>query len=195
MLKLVEYTEDLQLDDFYKNALSRGYENNSSKSIMIDSLNNEWDYKVWILYNNDIAVGATASHSLDILPNSYRICTRTCLFTDMLPTHHTLRTRNNIREHQHITAQYFIPACIEFCPVESDLYITSHPSPVASQNLVHKIFCPTLEKTGCLQKTHELFYRGHLQSFWKLNKVEFMKQLALYPRWNASFYNQQSQIL
>jgi hypothetical protein len=191
MLKLIEYSDDLNLDEFYRNALIRGYYNNSSKSIMVDSLKSDWDYKVWILYNGEQAIGATAAHSLDIIPNSYRICARTCLFTDLMPSHRNLRTLNNIREHQHITAQYYIPQCVEYCPVECDLYITSHPSEIASQKLVHDIFCPILEDKGCLEKTHELMYRGHLQTFWKLNKVEFMKQLQQYPRWSASFYNQQ----
>ena len=184
MLKLIEYHDGLKLDDFYSNALIRGYDNNSSKSIMIDSLRNEWDYKIWILYHADQAIGATATHSLDIIPNSYRICARTCVFTDLLPNHHNLRTLNNIREHQHITAQYYIPQCIEYCPLEVDLYITSHPSDLASQKLVHEIFCPILQEQGCLEKTHKLDYRGHVQTFWKLNKVEFMKQLQLYPRWH-----------
>lgn len=191
MLKTIEYTKSLNLNDFYDYARVKGYENNSNKNIMVDSLSKEKDYKLWILTYNDVAVGCTATHSLDILPNAYRICARTCIFTDLLPKNHTLRTVNNIREHQHITAQYFIPLCIEYCPINFDLYITTNKSVVASQRLVHSVFCPTLEKTGCLEKTHELEYRGHLQTFWKLNKIEFMKQLNQYPRWNASFYNQQ----
>lgn len=191
MLKTIEYSESLNLNDFYAYAKAKGYENNSNKVIMIDSLSKEKDYKLWILMYDDKAVGCTATHSLDILPNAYRICARTCIFTDLLPKNHTLRTVNNIREHQHITAQYFIPLCVEYCPMNSDLYITTNKSLVASQRLVHSVFCPTLEKTGCLEKTHELEYRGHLQTFWKLNKIEFMKQLNQYPRWNASFYNQQ----
>jgi len=190
MLRTIEYTDDLDLTDFYLGARTRGYENNANKSIMIDSLKKEWDYKIWILYYNDVAVGCTATHSLDILPNAYRICARTCAFTDLLPVHN-VRTTNNIRNHQHVTAQFYIPQCIEYCPIESDLYITTHASEVASQRQVHTIFCPTLEKIGCLEKTHELEYRGHIQTFWKLNKIEFMRQLNSYPRWSVSFYNQQ----
>jgi len=191
MFKLIDYSADLNLESFYQNAKFRGYENNSTRSIMIDSFKKEEDFKLWILYYNNIAVGSTATHSLDIFPNSYRICVRTCVFTDLLPSHHTLRTLNNIREHQHITAQFFMPACVNYCPIEADLYITSHLSNVASQRLVHEIFCPVLEQQGCLKKAHEVEYRGHLQTFWKLDKFKFMQQLSLYPQWSVSFYNQQ----
>jgi hypothetical protein len=186
MFKLIDYSTDLNLDTFYQNARSRGYDNNGSESILVNSFRNEHDFKLWILYYNGIAVGSTATHSLGILPNSYRICVRTCVFTDLLPTHHTLRTINNIRQHQHVTAQFFIPACVLYCPIESDLYITTHSSEIASQRLVHEIFCPTLAEQGCLEKTHELDYRGHVQTFWKLDKFKFMQQLDQFPKWNFS---------
>ena len=184
MYKLINYSDDLDLNSFYANALKRGFVNNSSKKTMIDCFANERDWHVWILYQNDEAIGSVATHSLDVIgPNAYRICARTCSFAEARPRHALITINRLINEHQNLTAQFFIPACIEYCPSDSDLYITSNESKVASQRQVHTIYCPTLEKSGVLTKTHELEYRGHVQSFWKLNKELFLEQLNSYPRW------------
>lgn len=184
MFKLVDYSDDLNLDSFYENALNRGFINNSSKKTMVDCFANERDWKVWILYQNDQAVGSVAAHSLDVIgPNAYRICARTCSFAEARPSHALITLNRLIVEHQNLTAQFFIPKCIEYCPPDSDLYITSNKSKIASQRQVHQIYCPTLEKFGVLTKTHELEYRGHVQTFWKLDKEIFLSQLNSYPRW------------
>lgn len=184
MFNLVEYNDNLDLAKFYEDAKERGFVNNSSKKAMIDCFANERDWKVWILYDNTDAVGSVAAHSLDIIgPNAYRICARTCTFAEARPSHGLITVRRLILEHQNLTAQFFIPKCIEYCPTDSDLYITSNESKVASQRQVHEIYCPTLAKTGLLTKTHELEYRGHVQSFWKLDREIFFSQLSKYNRW------------
>lgn len=191
---MCEWSPDLDLTGFYLEAAVRGHHNNSNQKILIDSISKEYDWRVWILYNDDIAIGSVGTHSmLDVGPKAYRICARTCVFTSLLPQKykHTYTLNNAIRNHQNITSQFYIPKCIEYCPEDSDLYITSNNSPEASQRLVHTIYCPTLEKSGCLEKTHEQMYRGHVQTFWKLNKIEFMNQLQQHPQWGSSFYNQQ----
>lgn len=179
MYKIIPWAADLDLTDFYAEAERKGFENNSSQRAMIDCFRNEREWQVWILYYNDVAVGSVAAHSID---EGYRICARTCILTDLLPTN-TLRTRNQIATHQHITAQYFMPACIAWAAPWEDLYITSHPSNVGTQKLVHTIWGPTLEKTGVLTRTFERLYRGHIQTFWKLNTNVFLEQLNSYPRW------------
>ena len=183
MFKLIEYNSGLDLTEFYENALSRGYLNNSNRHIMVESLCYEDNWNVWLLEYNNQYVGAMGAHTLSLFDRpSYRICTRTCVFTDLLPIN-SIRTRQNIKEHQHYVAQYYIPKCIEWCPTDSDLYITSHDSEDASQRQVHTIFCPLLAESGVLTKTHELEYRGHLQTFWKLDRDIFLNQLNSYPRW------------
>jgi hypothetical protein len=97
------------LSDFYIKAEERGFYNNASEQSLIQSISNEREYQLWILYYNDVIVGCVAAHSID---EGYRICARTCVLTDLIPTQ-SLRTRNQIINHQHITAQYFIPKCIE----------------------------------------------------------------------------------
>jgi len=183
MYSLVKWNPKLDLTEFYAEAERRGFVNNSSQKMLVDSLTKEREWCVWILYYNNKAVGSVGAHSLPELgPNAYRICTRTCVFTDLLPYHQLRALTYTIKQHQNITAQFFIPACIEWAK-DSDLYISSHPSDVGTQRLVHKIYCPALVETGALERTCELEYRGHLQTFWKLNVDVFYQQLNQLPRW------------
>ena len=182
--QLVLWNNTLDLNDFYFQANKRGYLNNASQQMLIDSLAKEKRHAVWIFYYNHQAVGSVAAHSLDLFEKpSYRILARTCCFTDLLPIQ-TLRTlQNTIINHQNYTAQYYLPTCIEWADADADLYITSNDSDVAAQRAVHNIYCPALAKTGCLEKTCEIEYRGHIQTFWRLNRSVFYEQLNAQPRW------------
>jgi hypothetical protein len=176
--KIIPWTLELDLTDFYAEAGRRGFVNNASQKAMVDCFRNEREWCVWILYYNNIAIGSVGAHSID---EGYRICARTCVFTDMLPMN-TIRTRNQIVTHQHVTAQFFMPACIDWIG-NQDMYITTHPSDVGTQRLVHTIWGPSLEKTGVLTRAFEKEYRGHLQTFWKLNTGVFLEQLAKVDKW------------
>lgn len=183
MYKLVKWTEELNLSEFYAEASRRGFENNSSQRVMVDCFNKEARSQVWILYQNNRAIGSVAAHSLPELgADAYRICARTCTFAEARPSHALITINRLIKEHQNLTAQFFIPACIEWCGSDSDMYISSHPSEVGTQRMVHNVYCPTLAKIGTLERTCELEYRGHLQTFWKLNTNVFLNQLSQYPR-------------
>lgn len=177
MYKIIPWTPELDLTEFYAEATRRNFVNNSSQRNMIDCFRNERDWAVWILYYNDLAVGSVAAHSMD---EGYRICARTCAFTDLMPAR-ALRTRNQIATHQHVTAQFFMPACIAWA--KEPMYITSHPSDVGTQRLVHNIWGPQLEQTGVLTNAFEKEYRGHKQTFWKLNPAVFLEQLSKVERW------------
>jgi hypothetical protein len=179
MYKLIPWTVDLDLSEFYSKAEERGFYNNSNERSLIQTISNEREYQLWILYYNDIIVGCVAAHSID---EGYRICARTCVLTDLIPTN-SLRTRNQIITHQHITAQFFIPACIEWVNGKGDMYITTHPSSLGTQRLVHNIYAPSLVKTNVLAKAFEKEYRGHAQTFWKLNPDEFLSQLSKVKSW------------
>lgn len=181
--RLVPWSLELNLEDFYVTAKSKGFDNNASQKRLVDNFANEREYQTWVLYYNNLAVGSVAAHSLDILPNAYRICARTCVFTDHLPLKQLRGLDYTIAKHQNVTAQFFIPACIEWAGRDKNLYITSHPSEVGTQKLVHNIYCPKLEQTGALTKECEIEYRGHLQTFWKLNVNVFYEQLNSLPRW------------
>lgn len=179
MYKIIPWSEDLDLTEFYSEAGARGFVNNSSQRAMIDCFRDEARWNVWILYYNNRAVGSVAAHTIGDL--GYRICARTCVLTNHLPKV-TLRTLNQIKTHQHVTAQFFMPACIDWVG-DHDMYITSHASEVGTQRLVHNIWGPALESTGVLTRAFEHAYRGHKQTFWKLNKEVFLDQLSKVERW------------
>ena len=178
MYKIIPWTLELDLTDFYRYCESKGFINNASQKAMIDCFGNEREWCVWILYYNDVAVGSVAAHSID---EGYRICARTCVLSELLPLN-SLRTRNQIVTHQHVTAQYLMPACIEWVGDKADMYITSHPSEVGTQRLVHTVWGPSLEKTRVLTRAFEKEYRGHTQTFWKLNADVFLEQLRSAPK-------------
>jgi len=104
------------------------------------------------------------------------------VFTELIPTN-SLRTRNQIITHQHVTSQFLIPKCIEWAGSDSKLYITSNENQVGTQRLVHRIFGPAMEKTGQMTRIKEVEYRGTKQTVWQLHQDKFLKELEKYPRW------------
>ena len=185
MIEMIRWSEDLDLSDFYAKAASKGFGNNSSRKMLVDCFANERQKQTWMLYHNSKAVGSVAAHSLDVPElgsNAYRICARTCVFTDELPRM-SLRTVTGITTHQNYTAQYLMPTCIDWCPTDSDLYITSTESEVGSQRLVNKIFCPALESTNVLKFAGSFTYRNTVQNFWLVNVDKFNEELSRYGRW------------
>lgn len=186
MYRLIPWSESMDLTEFYSKANASGFKNNSSQRLLVDSLNNETEKQVWILYYNNTPVGSVAAHSFDLMgKNCYRICARTCVFTDQLPFT-SLRTLTGITTHQNFTAQFFIPQCIDWAPDDANLYITSNELETGSQRLVHKIFCPALEKTGILTFCGNKEYRGVIQSIWQLHVDNFLEDLAKYKRWSLN---------
>lgn len=183
MYKVIPWSADLDLTEFYATASARGFVNNASQKMLVDCFNNEREKQVWILYYNKIPVGSVAAHSFDEMgPNSYRIAARTCVFTDLLPLN-TLRTANQIVTHQHVTSQFLIPTCIEWAPKGSNLYITSNENDAGTQRLVHRIFGPAMEKSGQMKRVKDLFYRGTTQTIWQLLPDRFYEELGKYSRW------------
>lgn len=184
MFKIVPWSENLDLDHFYEQAKQKGFVNNASKKMLVDSLSKEKLWAVWILYYNDVAVGSVGAHSFpEMGDNAFRIAARTCVLSDQLPIV-SLRTKNQIITHQHVTSQFLLPACINWCPVNANLYITSHASDVGTQRLVHNIFGPAMEAAGLMKRVKEIEYRGTIQTVWQLYQDKFLENLNLYPRWN-----------
>jgi hypothetical protein len=183
MYKIIPWSRDLDLTEFYSFAKSKGFENNASQKMLIDSLAKEREWCVWILYYNDQAVGSVAAHSFpEMGEQCYRIAARTCVFTDLLPLN-SLRTVNQIITHQHATSQFLIPACIEWAGQDKNLYITTNENDVGTQKLVHRIFAPAMVKNGQMEKIKDMNYRGSTQTIWKLNPIRFYEELNKYPRW------------
>jgi hypothetical protein len=185
MYEMVPWSAGLDLTDFYSECSRRGLHNNSSESALIGGMRKYSRSQMWILYFNGSAVGSAGAHSLELFgPNAYRICARTCILTDRTDYKQWMRNiSTGLRQHQHITAQFFLPTCIEWAGVDSNLFISTHTSPHASHRSVHEMFMPRLAEWGIAEDYGEYEYRGQTQTFWKINVGEFYSQLALYPRW------------
>jgi len=182
--KLVEFNYDLDLSSFYKEAANRGYINNSSQAKMIDCFKHERAWKVWILYENQTPCGSMGSHSLDIMgPNAYRICARTCFFTNFNINKGLISKKEFLDTLQHPTLQFLMIACIEWAGLDKDLYVTTNNSKEGSQRRAHHTWAPLMTKIGFLEKTIEQNYRGHMQTFWKLNTDIFLEAISRNPRW------------
>jgi hypothetical protein len=180
LYKLVQWSNQLNLAEFYSESQSRGFENNASQRVMIDCFKNESQWNAWVLYHDTKAVGSSVAHSLPMLgKHAYRICARTCVLTNLLSGTYgnALRTKTVITKHQNPTSQFFIPAQIAWAGANADLYISTNLSEVASQRSVNNTFAKLLEKTGVLKLATTEEYRGHIQNFWKLNTDLFLEQL------------------
>lgn len=181
MFKIKEYSNSLDLDNFYKTAHQRGFYNNDSKEKVIDTWQHMERWQVWFLYYNDIIVGSIAAHSLEelgVLGDAYRIAARTCTFDDLTGQRKSLRTANTIiARHQNLTAQLLLPLCVEWAGKDKDLYISSNENDTGTQKYVHRLYCPGLRKVGVLEDPIELEYRGAIQSFWRMNVPVFYNQM------------------
>ena len=183
MYALKEWTPDLDLTYFYQECSRRGFLNNSSQKNMIDCFNNEKKKKIWILYQNNKPVGSVAAHSFDEImgPNSFRILTRVCTFAEARPRKGLITIKKLIAEHQNLTDQFLLPACIKWAG-KTNLYATSNSNFEASQRFVNKYYFPTLAELGIATKIKNFFYRGSDQTLWKIDALKFEENLAKYPR-------------
>lgn len=182
MYKVIPWSDTLDLTDFYDTARQRNFTNNSTEKMLVDSIRNEDRWQVWLLTYGDNYVGSFASHSFDLMgENCYRICARTCVFSDKIPTP-SLRTRNQIITHQHITSQFFIPTCLEWVG-NGRSFITTNENEAGTQRLVHNIFAPSMERSGQMKRVCDVFYRGTNQTVWELFPDKFYEELNKHPRW------------
>lgn len=187
LYEMKEWSEHLDLEDFYSEAERRGHVNNLSQKVMVDCFRNEDKAQVWILYKDNKPIGSVAAHSFpEMGPNAYRILTRTCVLDGVIPNNGKgLGTgRWYIQQHQNITCQYFVPKMIEWCGEGSEMYATSNELDGGSQKKVHAIYFPLLEKQGEWSRGPKIEYRGCVQQVWKLNPNTFLGNLSKYGKWN-----------
>ena len=182
MYTVVNWSEDLDLTKFYAEANQRGFANNASQRVMVDCFKNERKWAVWILYKDDRAIGSVAAHTFpEMGPGAYRVLARTCTFGDARPNGGLITPKKLIAEHQNLTDQFLLPACINWA--SGDLYATSNESTVASQRLVHRHYFPTLAKLGIVERVGEMNYRNTDQTVWRIYPGKFLVNLERYPRW------------
>ena len=182
--EIKKWEPNLDLTEFYTRASQRGFVNNADQKSMIDCFRNEREWNAWVLYYNENPVGSVAAHSFDIMgPDSYRVLTRVCTFGEQRNHKGLIKTKKLVAEHQNLTDQFLLPACISWTGCEKNLYATSNNSSEASQRLVHKFYFPTLEKIGLVKRKTEVKYRGLKQTVWQIFPKEFLNHLNQFPRW------------
>jgi hypothetical protein len=184
--KIIEWSPELDLTDFYSEAARRGFVNNSSQKAMIDCFRNEREWNAWILYKDHRAIGSVAAHSFDDVmgANSYRIMTRICTFAEARPNQGLLTRKRFAAEHQNLSDQFLLPVCFDWVGNKGDVYATSNESNEASQQLVHRHYFPMLEKIGLVKKIKEVYYRHTYQTVWKIYPDRFNENLNRFPRWS-----------
>lgn len=185
MHKLIQWSKNLDLSDFYDEACRRGFVNNSSQKAMIDCFRNEREWNAWILYDGNRAVGSVVSHSFDDVmgPNTYRVLTRVCTFAESRTVKGLITPKRLIAEHQNLTDQFLLPKCIEWVNRRGRIFATSNESKEASQRLVHRYYFPTLEKIGITSEIKKVYYRNTNQTVWEIYPEKFLENLSRYPRW------------
>lgn len=184
MYEIIPWNENLDLSGFYESAANKGYVNNSSQKMLVDCFRKESNWNVWILFKDEKPIGSVAAHSFHNIMgiNSYRIAARTCIITNQSDKN-SLRTRNQIVTHQHYTSQFLIPACLNWVPKNSSVYITTNQLETGTQKLVNRIFAPAMEKTGQMKYMKDIEYRGCWQSVWQFFPDRFWEEMSKYPRW------------
>lgn len=184
MFKLVEWSPDLDLTDFYAEAARRGFVNNANQQRMIDCFRNEREWNAWILYQDKKPIGSVAAHSFDdVMPGGYRILTRVCTFGEARPHNGLVKAHRLCAEHQNLNDQFLLPQCLEWVNGRGRCFATSNASKEASQRLVHSIYFPTLAKVGVVSKIKDVHYRHTDQTVWEIHPEKFYENLERYPRW------------
>lgn len=181
--KLETYNNQ-DLTDWFKAAEQKGYYNNSNPKLLFSYLDTEEDAKLFLLYYKDRVVGNVAVHKLTTLgilgKDAYRIAARLCVISDLIDGDRgftSLRSVNGKINHDHVSAQFLYPACIEYAGRNKPLYISSIDDPVASQRAIHRRWAPYWHRMGILDAPIELEYRKKFQSFWKFNVEKFYSTL------------------
>jgi hypothetical protein len=185
MHEVIKWTAELDLTAFYAETTRRGFINNSSQKAMVDCFQHEHDYAVWMLYENNRAIGSVAAHSFDRVmgPGSYRVLTRVCTFAESRKDKGLITPKRLVAEHQNLTDQFLLPTCINWVNGRGNMYATSNASIVASQRLVHSYYFPTLAKLGIVEKIKDVYYRHTEQTVWQIHPDKFLENLERYPRW------------
>lgn len=186
--RLVEYSPDLDLSDFYRESDKRGFKNNNSQAAMFDCFRNERSWNGWLVEYQNRYIGGVCIHSFDDVmgPNSYRIYTRACFHTD-LSAKPSGYVSSHFKQLQNVGLQLFTPVSIMWAGLDKKFYGSSNSRDVGSARMVNDVWFPRLADRGIFTKVCEVDYRGHLQNIWQLNVDEYIKQIREVSHWECEF--------
>ena len=181
MFRLVEFDESLNLSDFYKECDEKGYTNNNSQKRIWDRFKKYKKHNTWIFYRDFTPMGSVVAHSFDeYKKDSFRVLVCTCVL-EKHTKYNFIGQASQFKKHQHFTAQFYIPKMIEWCGINSNMFITTHPSETGKTKKVHNFAMRVWSNMGLVEKTEDIQYRGVNQTVCKLNAEEWLKQLKEHP--------------
>ena len=181
MFRLVEFDESLNLSDFYKECDEKGYTNNNSQKRIWDRFKKYKKHNTWIFYRDFTPMGSVVAHSFDeYKKDSFRVLVCTCVL-EKHTKYNFIGQASQFKKHQHFTAQFYIPKMIEWCGINSSMYITTHPEETGQMKKVHSLIMQLWKGMKLVERVDEITYRNSRQTVWKFNAKEFLKQLDKYP--------------
>lgn len=186
--RLIPYSENLDLSEFYAECDRRGFQNNSSQRAMFDCFRNEREWAGWLLEYNQEIVGGVCAHSFDDVmgAGSYRLLTRTVVFSDRC--HRQVHSvRGFIHQHQSVASQIYIPAAIAWAGTGKRFFATSNNNQIGDQQRVNRVWFPKNAQQGTFKNAGEIHYRGWDQTVWELNLDTYYQQLRDCPKWQCEF--------
>lgn len=192
MFSVKEFSEQLDLTEFYKTAKERGYYNNCNQTVLHDNMKHLNDYKTFLLYYEETVVGSVCLHSLEELnilgDNAYRVGARTCLFPDLIGGTRKFSMQNyNNNPFSHYSTQLLFPMCIKYCGIDTPMYVSTNENEVGTQIKVHRIWAKVMHRLGYLIDPVELDYRNNFQTFWKINTQKWIDDLRTHIWPEAEF--------
>jgi hypothetical protein len=184
--KIVQWHKGIDLTEYYAGAEAVGHVNNASQKMLIDCFNNEREFVLNLLYEDDTIIGTQIIHTFDeVGPNAWR-AGRTSLIKKP-PDEIRLSGMSQISKLQNYTDQFFHSTAIKFVTERNgELYSTTNANPEGSQSLVNKIYFPKLAKMGIVENLGEMDYRYTKQTLWKFNFERFWELYNLFPKWKLS---------
>lgn len=182
MFSIKEFSDQIDLTDFYSKAYEKGYYNNCNQTVLHDNMQHFNDYKTFLLYWDDVVVGSVCLHSLEELnilgENAYRIGARTCVFNELIGGAQKHKVHNyNHRPLNHATAHILLPMCIKYCGLDTPMYISTNNSKIGSQIKVSRVWAKVMSRHGYIYDPVELDYRNNFQTFWKVNAKKWIDDL------------------
>ena len=187
MWKTEIYNGNQDLSNFYLEAEKKGFYNNSSPEMLIGYIEKYNDATLHLLYFKNLIVGTVVSHRLKELnilgKDAHRIAARTCVLTHLIDNWKSGLKRYNDLVWNNPTAQFLIPACINYVGKENPMYISTHTGGVGKQNAVHRVWTKAQVNAGILTDPIELEYKGSFQTFWKFN-VDTFEEIINANKWH-----------
>ena len=191
MFEVIQYTPEINLTQFFRNALDQGFIFHTSPRIF--HWKDEPVINNWIVYQNDTPISTFAVHSLQSrMPgyNNYSIMNRMCVLKYNSPIKPT--PERFYEQHQNFVAQIVLPTCINWLlkTQGSDIntYVTVDLAKPANYIKGHNKMLRSWERRGLITLLEEQHYWDDRQvAVWNYNYKKFLEQYEQCSKWDVHF--------